>query len=210
METKEKNQKKLKSEKKDKFFGKSSSFRKDKKKSSVRLSKLKFVEKVVQVKKVVKVVKGGKKLSFRAVVILGDTKRKVGVGIGKAEDVNLAIEKAILYGKKKLINVPLTLKSSIPHVIQTKFGACKIMLRPASVGTGVIAGGAIRSVLELAGIQNISAKQFGSSNILNNAKATILALNSLTEKVELGKAQSSRKQLFYEKIMKKYKNVKLF
>jgi len=84
------------------------------------------------------------------------------------------------------------------------------MLRPASSGTGVIAGGSIRTVLELAGIKNILAKQFGSNNILNNAKATILALTNLNEKVELGKYQSTRKQLFYDKIMKKYKNARNF
>jgi small subunit ribosomal protein S5 len=181
-----------------------------KKKIITRLSKLKFEEKIVQVKRVTKVVKGGKKLTFRVVVIIGDNKRKVGVGIGRADDVNLAIEKAVLNGKKNLINVPLTLNYSIPHVIQTNYGACSIMLRPSSSGTGVIAGGSIRTVLELAGIQNILAKQFGSSNILNNAKATLLALNLLNEKVELGKSQSIRKQFFYAKIMKKYKNVKIF
>ena len=84
------------------------------------------------------------------------------------------------------------------------------MLRPASQGTGVIAGGSVRTVLELAGIKNILAKQFGSSNMLNNAKATILALTNLNEKVELGKAQSSNRLLFYDKIMKKYKNAKIF
>ena len=83
------------------------------------------------------------------------------------------------------------------------------MLRPASLGTGVIAGGSVRTVLELAGIKNILAKQFGSNNILNNAKATILALTNLNEKVELGKYQSSRKQLFYDKVMKKYKNARI-
>jgi small subunit ribosomal protein S5 len=83
------------------------------------------------------------------------------------------------------------------------------MLRPASQGTGVIAGGSVRTVLELAGIKNILAKQFGSNNILNNAKATILALTTLNEKVELGKYQSVRKQLFYDKIMRKYKNVRI-
>jgi|LauGreSBDMM110SN_4_FD.fasta_scaffold20611_2 small subunit ribosomal protein S5 len=181
-----------------------------KKKGITRLSKLKFEEKIVQVKRVTKVVKGGKKLTFRAVVIIGDTKRKVGVGIGRADDVNLAIEKAIINGKKNLINVPLTLSYSIPHVIKANYGACSIMLRPSSSGTGVIAGGSIRTVLELAGVQNILAKQFGSSNILNNAKATILALNLLNEKVELGKYQSQKKQIFYEKIMRKYKNVRTF
>jgi small subunit ribosomal protein S5 len=181
---------------------------KNKKKGPIRLSKIKYEEKIVQIKRVTKVVKGGKKMTFRAVVIIGDNKRKVGVGIGRAEDVNLAIDKAILNGKKNLINIPLTLKYSIPHVVKTTYGACSLMLRPASLGTGVIAGGSIRTVLELGGIKNILAKQFGASNILNNAKATILALTSLNEKVELGTYQSTRKQLFYDKIMKKYKNGK--
>ena len=197
------------STKKENVFGKSGN-RNSKKKSEIRLSKLKFEEKIVQITRVTKVVKGGKKLTFRAVVIIGDNKRKVGVGIGRAEDVNLAIEKAILNGKKNLINVPLTINFSIPHVIKSGFGACKIMLRPASQGTGVIAGGSVRTVLELAGIKNILAKQFGSSNMLNNAKATILALTNLNEKVELGKSQSSHRQLFYDKVMKKYKNAKIF
>ena len=180
------------------------------KKTVIRLSKIKYEEKIVQIKRVTKVVKGGKKMTFRAIVIIGDNKRKVGVGIGRAEDVNLAIDKAVLNGKKNLISVPLTLKYSVPHVVTASYGACSIMLRPASQGTGVIAGGSVRTVLELAGIKNILAKQFGSNNILNNAKATILALTTLNEKVELGKYQSVRKQLFYDKIMRKYKNVRTF
>jgi small subunit ribosomal protein S5 len=191
---------------KTKFILKDSS--KTRKKGPLRLSKVKYEEKIVQIKRVTKVVKGGKKMTFRAVVIIGDNKRKVGVGIGRAEDVNLAIDKAVLNGKKNLINIPLTLKFSIPHVVNADYGACSLMLRPASLGTGVIAGGSIRTVLELGGIKNILAKQFGASNILNNAKATILALTSLNEKVELGTYQSTRKQLFYDKIMKKYKNGK--
>ena len=182
---------------------------KGKRKPVVRLSKIKYEEKIVQIKRVTKVVKGGKKMTFRAVVIIGDNKRKVGVGIGRADDINLAIDKAILNGKKNLINVPLTLKDSIPHVVKSSYGACNLMLRPAQVGTGVIAGGSVRTVLELAGIKNIVAKQFGASNILNNAKATIFALTDLNEKVELGKYQSTRKQLFYDKEMKKYKNVRI-
>ena len=180
-----------------------------KRKPVVRLSKIKYEEKIVQIKRVTKVVKGGKKMTFRAVVIIGDNKRKVGVGIGRADDINLAIDKAILNGKKNLINVPLTLKDSRPHVVKSSYGACNLMLRPAQVGTGVIAGGSVRTVLELAGIKNIVAKQFGASNILNNAKATIFALTDLNEKVELGKYQSTRKQLFYDKVMKKYKNVRV-
>jgi small subunit ribosomal protein S5 len=180
------------------------------KKFPIRLSKIKYEEKIVQIKRVTKVVKGGKKMTFRAVVIIGDNKRKVGVGIGRAEDVNLAIEKAILNGKKNLITVPLTLRYSVPHVIKANYGACKIMIRPASLGTGVIAGGSVRTVLELAGIKNIVAKQFGSNNILNNAKATIIALTNLNEKIELAKYQSVRKQMFYDKIMRKYQNVKSY
>jgi small subunit ribosomal protein S5 len=184
------------------------SFKKNNKRK-IRLSKLKYEEKIVQIKRVTKVVKGGKKMTFRAIVIIGDSKQKVGIGIGRADDVNLAIDKAILNGKKRLINVPLTVKSSIPHVMASTYGACSIMLRPAAQGTGVIAGGSVKTVLELGGIKNVLAKQFGAKNILNNAKATILALSLLNEKVELGKSQSLRKQSFYGKIMKKYKNVKL-
>jgi small subunit ribosomal protein S5 len=194
--------------KKENAYSKTNSNRGIRKKTIVRLSKIKYEEKIVQIKRVTKVVKGGKKMTFRAVVIIGDNKRKVGVGIGRAEDVNLAIDKAILNGKKNLITVPLTLKYSVPHVVNASYGACSIMLRPASQGTGVIAGGSVRTVLELAGIKNILAKQFGSNNILNNAKATIAALTSLNEKIELGKFQSIRKQVFYEKIMRKYKNVR--
>ncbi len=120
------------------------------------------------------------------------------------------MDKAILNGKKNLITVPLTLNYSIPHVVKACFGACNIMIRPATLGTGVIAGGSVRTVLELAGIKNIVAKQFGSSNILNNAKATILALTNLNEKIELGNYQSIHRQNLYNKIMRKYKNAKLF
>jgi small subunit ribosomal protein S5 len=175
-------------------------------KKPLRLSRMKYEEKIIQIKRVTKVVKGGKKMTFRAVVVIGDNKQKVGVGIGRAEDVTLAINKAILNAKKNLVLIPLTFLFSIPHVIQISYGACRIMLRPAAIGTGVIAGGAVRTVLELGGIKNILAKQFGSSNLLNNAKATILALNKLNEKIDLGKVQLIRKQIFYNKILKKYKN----
>jgi len=189
--------------------GNRSSGRTPKKKLITRLSKIKYEEKIIQVTRVTKVVKGGKKLTFRAVVIVGDGKRKVGVGVGRADDVNLAMDKAILNGKKNLITVPLTLNYSIPHVMKATYGACSIMIRPSSLGTGVIAGGSVRTVLELAGLKNIVAKQFGSNNILNNAKATILALTNLNQKIELGKYQSVRRQGFYDKIMRKYKNARI-
>lgn len=168
-----------------------------------KFSKKNYQEKVLQLKRVTKVVKGGKKMTFRAVVVIGDKRRMVGVGIGRADDINIAIEKAILNGKKNLISVPLTRQSSIPHVITFSYGACKLLLRPAAKGSGVIAGGSIRTVLELAGIKNILAKQFGSQNILNNAKATILALLALNETIELGKSRTIQKNTFYGKIMKR-------
>ncbi len=189
--------------------GKTKSSKNLRKKINVRLSKLKFEEKIVEVKRVTKVVKGGKKLTFRVVVIIGDKKNRVGVGVGRAEDVNLAIDKAILSGKKNLVSIPLTRSYSIPHVIYCSNGSTSIMMRPAGQGTGVIAGGSIRTVLELGGVKNILAKQIGSSNILNNAKTTILALKLLNDKIELSKYQSVRQQSFYEKIMKKYKNVRI-
>jgi small subunit ribosomal protein S5 len=193
--------------KKEKLIKNKKLIRKSKKRI-IRLSKLKFEEKILQVKRVTKVVKGGKKMTFRAVVAVGDTKHKVGLGIGRADDVNLAIDKAILNAKKHLINVPLTKKLSIPHFISAKYGACKIMIRPASLGTGVIAGGSMRPVLELAGIKNVLGKQFGSKNILNNAKASINALSNLAQKIDLAKSQSKRREKFYKKIMKEFKNVR--
>lgn len=162
-----------------------------------------YDEKVLQLKRVTKVVKGGKKMTFRAVVVVGDKRSLVGVGIGRADDINIAIEKAVLNGKKNLIQVPLTRQHSIPHVIQLSTGACSLLLRPAAKGSGVIAGGSIKTVLELAGIKNILAKQLGTQNILNNAKATIKALVTLNEKIEREKSRTITKKLFYEKIMKK-------
>nr|QUE28638.1 ribosomal protein S5 [Porphyrostromium japonicum] len=135
--------------------------------------------KVVQIRRVTKVVKGGKKLSFRAVVIIGNEKGQVAVGVGKAGDVMGAVKKGVADGKKHLVEIPLTKANSIPHRINGSAGAAKIMMRPAAPGTGVIAGGSVRTVLELAGVQNILAKQLGSNNPLNNARATIDALNNL-------------------------------
>ena len=136
-------------------------------------------ERVVQIRRVTKVVKGGKKLSFRAVVIVGNQKGQVGVGCAKASEVIVAIQKAIADGRKNLINVPI-FKTTIPHPIKGRSGAGNVMLRPASQGTGVIAGGAVRAVLELAGIENILAKSLGSKSPLNAANATLNALKSLS------------------------------
>lgn len=136
-------------------------------------------EKVVQVKRVTKVVKGGKKLSFRAVLVIGNEKGQIGVGVGKASDVIGAVKKGVTDAKKHIIYIPLTKYLSIPHPIIGKSGAAKIILRPSATGSGVIAGGSTRTVLELAGIKNILAKQLGSNNTLNNARAALNALENL-------------------------------
>jgi small subunit ribosomal protein S5 len=143
------------------------------------ITKEKWNERVAQISRVTKVCKGGKKLSFKAIMIVGNELGQVGVGVGKADDVLNAITKGINDAKKNLITVPITKTNTIPHLTIGLNGACKIMIKPASPGTGVIAGGSIRTVLELAGIKNILAKQLGSNNILNNARATILALENL-------------------------------
>lgn len=167
----------------------------------LNMEKIKFYEKIVQIKRVTKVVKGGKKMAFQALVIVGDKKRKVGLGIGRANDANKAIEKAIYAGKKNLIIIPLTIFFSIPHIVTSSYGASKLLLKPASVGTGVIAGGSVRPVLEFAGLKNIVAKQFGSKNNLNNVKATLLALKKLKNIIEIGKKQSSLKSKFYKELI---------
>ena len=145
-----------------------------------------WTERVVQIRRVTKVVKGGKKLSFRAIVIVGNRKGQVGIGCAKASEVIIAIQKAIADGRKNLITVPI-FKTTIPHPITGRSGAGSVMLRPASQGTGIIAGGAVRLVLELAGIENILSKSLGSKSPLNAANATLNALKSLTPFAEVAK-----------------------
>ncbi|MDX2272528.1 MAG: 30S ribosomal protein S5 [Cyanobacteriota bacterium] len=136
-------------------------------------------ERVVQIRRVTKVVKGGKKLSFRAVVVVGNERGQVGVGVGKANDVIGAVRKGVADGKKNLIDVPLTTGLSVPHPMKGSGGGATVLVMPAAAGTGVSAGGAVRTVLELAGVKNSLAKQLGSSNPLNNARATINALSRM-------------------------------
>ena len=142
-------------------------------------------ERVVQIRRVTKVVKGGKKLSFRAILVIGNEKGEVGVGVGKASDVVGAVKKAASDGRRNLISVPLTRDNSIPHIIQGRAGAAKVIMRPSAPGSGVIAGGSVRTILELAGVKNILAKQLGSSNPLNNARAATDALNRLQNFTEI-------------------------
>ena len=146
---------------------------------------IKFVERLIKISRVTKVTKGGKKLSFRAVVVIGDENGQVGVGVGKAEDVVNAFKKAKTDARKNVIRIPITKSLSIPHRVMGDKGACKIIMRPSIEGSGVIAGGAVRTVLEVAGIKNVIAKQLGSDNLLNNARAAIVGLQSLTTKAQV-------------------------
>ena len=147
----------------------------------------KFVERLIKISRVSKVTKGGKKLSFRAIVVIGDENGKVGVGVAKADDVVNAFKKAKADGYKNLIELPITKSLSIPHNVTGNFGACKVIMRPSIEGSGVIAGGAVRIVLEVAGVKNVIAKQLGSNNLLNNARASICALQNLTTKSQVAK-----------------------
>lgn len=137
-----------------------------------------FEEKVVQVNRVSKKTKGGNKIGFSVLVVVGDRNGRVGVGLGKASDVQSSIRKAVSYAKKHLIQVPMK-EATITHEITIKKGAAKIFLKPASTGTGVIAGGAVRAVVEAAGIKDILSKVLGTSNQASNVYATLEALKNL-------------------------------
>ena len=145
-------------------------------------------EQVVQIRRVTKVVKGGKKLSFRAIVIVGNKKGQVGMGVAKAAEVIVAIQKAVADARKNLVTVPI-FKTTIPHMITGRSGAGSVILKPASQGTGVIAGGAVRAVLELSGIENILSKSLGSKSPLNAANATLNALKSLRSFQDVARAR---------------------
>ena len=155
-----------------------------------------FEERVVTINRVTKVVKGGRRFRFAALVVIGDKKGRVGFGTGKAQEVPDAIKKAIESAKKNLITVA-TVKTTIPHEITGVYGAGRVVLRPASEGTGVIAGGPVRAVVELAGISDILSKSLGSATPINVVRATIEGLKSL-ETVE---QVAARRGLTVEEIL---------
>ena len=157
--------------------------------SKIDPTELTLNDKLVYINRVSKVVKGGKRLSFSALVVTGDNNGHVGIGVGKANAVPGAISKGGAIARKNLIKVPLA-GNTIPHEIMVKFGAAKVLLKPAAQSVGIIAGGSIRAVLEAAGIKDILTKSLGSSNKINVAKAAMLALSQLKEPKE---ALASRK-----------------
>ncbi len=149
-----------------------------------------FEEKVIAIDRVARVVKGGRRFRFRATVVVGDRKGRVGVGVGKGSEVMTSIAKAVARAKSQMVTVPLK-NQTIPHEITVRFAGAQVLLKPASAGTGVIAGGAVRSVVEIAGIHDLLTKSLGSSNKVNNAYATALALSRL--KAIPGKSEAKKK-----------------
>lgn len=151
-----------------------------------------FEEHVINVDRVARVVKGGRRFRFKALVAVGDRKNRVGVGVAKGADVQAAVTKATDVAKKNLVTIPVK-NETIPHDIEIRLGGAHILLKPASPGTGVIAGGVVRSIISLTGVRNLLSKSFGSSNKVNNAYATIEALRQLVGRDAWLKPATSKK-----------------
>ena len=161
--------------------------KKFKSKKRPKREKPEFEQKLLDLARVTRVVKGGRRFSFRATMVIGDRKGRVGVGVGKGTDVSIAINKAVNQAKKKMINVDIY-NGTIYHDVDIKLGSAKIMFKPAKEGRGIVAGGAVRAVVDLAGIKDIVSKSLGTSNKLNVARATVEALKEVkSPKEEEGK-----------------------
>lgn len=152
-----------------------------------KAEKPEFDQQIIDLARVTRVTKGGKQLSFRATVLIGDRHGRVGYGVDKGKDVQMAVDKAVNQARKTLFHVPIV-RDTIPHAVKAKYGAARVLIQPAPRGSGIIAGGAIRIVLELAGVPNASAKMLGrAGNKMNNIKATFDALHSFKVKAHVFK-----------------------
>jgi small subunit ribosomal protein S5 len=150
-----------------------------------------FDQKVVDLARVTRVMAGGKRMRFRAAVIIGNKKGQVGIGVAKGADVSIAVDKATIKARKSLITVPMV-NDTIPHEIKVKFCSARVLLKPAAAGRGLIAGGPVRLVLELAGVKNVVAKMQGSENKINNICAVIKGLSLLRSKEQIKKMKESK------------------
>lgn len=159
-------------------FGQNSSKRPNRPDRSAPAEEKQYDERVVNIDRVARVVKGGRRFRFRALVVVGDKKGKVGIGISKGADVTTAVTKAVEVAKKNFVTIPLH-NGTIPHEAEAKVSGAQIMIKPAAPGTGLIAGGVVRTVLEVAGVSNVLSKSLGSSNKINTCYATLKALQSI-------------------------------
>jgi small subunit ribosomal protein S5 len=168
-------------------------FRKNRKPKRSEAVHDEFDQKIIDIARVTRVMAGGKRMRFRACVVIGNGKGTVAAGLAKGADVTIAVSKAVMQAKKELVTVPMV-NETIPHEILCEFGSAKILFKPARKGRGVIAGGAVRAVLEIAGVKNVTSKILGTNNKVNNVKCTILALKSLKKANKKEKLQTVKEE----------------